>query len=1072
MAKKKTLFKHLPAALFCGICLMAIIGFAAPALVGAAQFSADMTTVTNGKAAKGKIYVRGEIYRMELVKGNKSAVVIVDDKAGLTKVLVDPKKVYLEMKNDDFGSAMNNPFVSYQISASYYGSQATGKEEINGYQCTRQLTKLSGKDFLTAWFADKLDFPVKIVNHIKKGNFTELTNIEEGAQEEHLFRPPEGYAKMDHMPIDPPSWAGDMPKALTLEVPFEKTLSKGEIVKAPIKKGFKIIVRGENLLEGQTAVTAVAFKDGNPVTEPSMSTFSVSHKGQKLAIVRQETIAQADEIVIRVGEGKALIRTELEEAPEGIVLKKEYIKKMSGKDLRTYTDRPFRLVVRDDEKDGVDSRGKLIIYKGSFQNKEKVEEYNLNIKNGQSMSWQYPADKGIGTLSFDVVAGGINVRLEYPEKEGVTPPSWKESLAKETDSQEIEGAVAAKERAGEKTTGKATEEADSSTDRPAAIMFILDASGSMWGQIGGQAKIAIAKEVLTDLINDLPADSYAGLVAYGHRSKGDCQDVEELVPLQPIDKKRLIAKIKALSPKGKTPITLSIRQTAEKLKSIEEETTIILVSDGKETCEGDPCALVKELKAAGIRFTMFVIGFDVSEEEKAQLACIAKAGGGQYFTAKTAQEFRVAAKEAVKESQSFGYLKITAMRSGKPISAHVDIFPQGEKKTVKSVRSVTEPTLTGSKLKPGVYDLTITDREVRPPQKATLSGVTVTAGNTTEKSVDFSGGGLSVAVLAEGRKETAGLYVYRTGEDQPLVTGDTSSDNPKTFALGPGVYDLRVLYKKVRPEIERRFNGIEIKAGQTIEKRVEFGEGKLSIEVLVNGKKGTAGCYIFDAGTTHRVTSSDTSSDNPKIVALNPGTYDLEVVYRGSKPETRQRFNGIEIKPGQTEERKAEFGEGRLSIEVLVNGKKGTAGYYVFGAGTTHRVTSSDTSSDNPRVINLNAGHYDLKVVYRKAIPESEIVLKNIEIVQAQTSKQKVEYQEGVLNVKVTSGGQPTRGGLSFFRPGDSRRIATGNAEKPIKMQPGQYEVAVKAYKLKGKPEKRIPFTIQAGETTDLDVDF
>ena len=594
----------------------------------------------------------------------------------------------------------------------------------------------------------------------------------------------------------------------------------------------------------------------------------------------------------------------------------------------------------------------------------------------------------------------------------------------------------------------------------------------MWGQIQGQSKIEIAKSVLTDLINDLPDDSHAGLVAYGHRRKGDCQDVEELVPLQPIDKKRLISQIRAISPKGKTPITLSIRKTAEKLKSIEEETTIILVSDGKETCEEDPCALVKELKAAGIRFTMYVIGFDVGEAENAQLECIAQAGGGQYFTAKTAQEFRVAAKEAVKESQRFGYLKITALRSGKPISARVDIFPQGEKKTVKSVRSVTEPTLTGSKLKPGVYDLTITDMEVRPPQKATLSGVTVAAGAATEKRVDFSGGGLSVAVLAEGRKETGSLYVYRAGENQPLVTSDTSSDNPKTFALGPGVYDLRVLYKKVRPEMERRFSGIEIQAGQTIEKRVEFGEGKLSIEVLVNGKKKSTGFYIFDAGTTHRVTSSDTSSDNPKIVKLNPGTYDLQVVYRGSKPETERRFNGIEIKPGQTEERKAEFGEGQLSIEVLVNGKKGSAGYYVFDAGTNNRVTSSDTSSNNPKIINLNAGIYDLKVVYRKAIPEKEIVLKNIEVVQARTLEQRIEYQEGILNVKVTSGGQPTRGGLSFFRVGDSRRIATGDAEKPIRMQPGQYEVVVKAYKLERKPEKRFPFTIQAGQTTNLDVDF
>lgn len=132
------------------------------------------------------------------------------------------------------------------------------------------------------------------------------------------------------------------------------------------------------------------------------------------------------------------------------------------------------------------------------------------------------------------------------------------------------------------------------------MMFILDASGSMWGQVEGKAKIAIAKEVLVELIEDLPDGLNVGLVAYGHRRKGDCNDVEELVPLGALDKQNLIKKIKALSPRGKTPITLSAKITAEKLKTLEDETTIILVSDGKETCKGDPCALVKELRESAV----------------------------------------------------------------------------------------------------------------------------------------------------------------------------------------------------------------------------------------------------------------------------------------------------------------------------------------------------------------------------------------------------------------------------------------------------------------------------------------
>ena len=212
-------------------------------------------------------------------------------------------------------------------------------------------------------------------------------------------------------------------------------------------------------------------------------------------------------------------------------------------------------------------------------------------------------------------------------------------------------------------------QADSPINSPAAgatgnIVFILDASGSMWGQVEGKAKIAIAKEVLTGLVKELPDDSTVGLVAYGHRRKGDCDDVEELIPLGRLDKEKMIAKIQALSPKGKTPISRSVRLTAERIKHLEDETTIILVSDGKETCDPDPCGLVKELKDTCIKFVMHVIGFDVTEEEREQLECMAKAGGGQYYTAGNAGEFLAAAREVVEKSTPpYGIFKVSAEKT-------------------------------------------------------------------------------------------------------------------------------------------------------------------------------------------------------------------------------------------------------------------------------------------------------------------------------------------------------------------------------------------------------------------------
>ena len=168
------------------------------------------------------------------------------------------------------------------------------------------------------------------------------------------------------------------------------------------------------------------------------------------------------------------------------------------------------------------------------------------------------------------------------------------------------------------------------------LLFILDASGSMAGQIDGKAKMDVAKGVMTDLIDGLPDNVNVGLEVYGHRSKGDCNDIESMVEVGALNKQALIDKINSLQPKGKTPIAKSLEMAGQKLSASEDQTTIILVSDGEETCEGNACTYVKDLREKGINVKVHVVGFDVGQKEKEQLSCIAEAGGGRYYTANNA----------------------------------------------------------------------------------------------------------------------------------------------------------------------------------------------------------------------------------------------------------------------------------------------------------------------------------------------------------------------------------------------------------------------------------------------------
>ncbi len=176
-------------------------------------------------------------------------------------------------------------------------------------------------------------------------------------------------------------------------------------------------------------------------------------------------------------------------------------------------------------------------------------------------------------------------------------------------------------------------------------ILVLDASGSMWGQIDGKAKITIAQEVIDGLLNTIPEDQALGLTAYGHRRKGDCSDIESLVAPGSGTRAAISSAVNAIKPKGKTPLSAAVIAAAETLKYTEEKATVILVSDGRETCEFDPCEVGRRLEEAGIDFTAHVIGFDVAKKsDRAQLQCLAENTGGVFRTASNAAELTEALK--------------------------------------------------------------------------------------------------------------------------------------------------------------------------------------------------------------------------------------------------------------------------------------------------------------------------------------------------------------------------------------------------------------------------------------------
>lgn len=179
------------------------------------------------------------------------------------------------------------------------------------------------------------------------------------------------------------------------------------------------------------------------------------------------------------------------------------------------------------------------------------------------------------------------------------------------------------------------------------VIIILDASGSMWAQIDGKPKLEIARESLRTVLQSVPADDEIGFMAYGHREKGSCEDIELIVPPQAGSASAISAAADSLKFLGKTPLTAAVKQAAEALKYTEDKATVVLITDGLETCEGDPCALGKELEASGVDFTADVVGFGLTADEGKQIACLADNTGGKYIQASDEKALQEALVETV-----------------------------------------------------------------------------------------------------------------------------------------------------------------------------------------------------------------------------------------------------------------------------------------------------------------------------------------------------------------------------------------------------------------------------------------
>ncbi|MFB9604812.1 VWA domain-containing protein [Streptomyces roseofulvus] len=231
-----------------------------------------------------------------------------------------------------------------------------------------------------------------------------------------------------------------------------------------------------------------------------------------------------------------------------------------------------------------------------------------------------------------------------------------------------------------------------------ALVMVLDSSGSMADPVGGagagsRTRMAAAREAIGTVVDGLPDGHPTGLRVYGADRTSGCDDTRLAEPVAPLDRAGLKAAVAALTPKGDTPIGLSLRKAAEDLPKPAggalATRTILLVSDGEDTCgTPEPCEVAADLARQGVGLRIDTVGFQVAGRARAELECVAEAGNGHYYDAPDADALARQLQRAARLSAD-GYrlrgtpARGTPGRSGAPDLApgqYLDTIGPGEKR--------------------------------------------------------------------------------------------------------------------------------------------------------------------------------------------------------------------------------------------------------------------------------------------------------------------------------------------------------------------------------------------------------
>ena len=397
------------------------------------------------------------------------------------------------------------------------------------------------------------------------------------------------------------------------------------------------------------------------------------------------------------------------------------------------------------------------------------------------------------------------------------------------------------------------------------ILFVLDASGSMLSKWDGDLRINIAKDKLALLVDSLKVNKNVefALRVYGHQFDSklkNCKDSKLEVGFSPNNYLQIKQALAKIAPKGTTPIAYSLEQATMDFPDDKNyRNVIVMITDGIEACDGDPCAISLGLQRRGVILRPFIVGLGVGKDFTQAFECIGKA-----IDVRNIGEFAQALSQ------------IATQTLGKTTVA-VELLDEKDRQLEKDVNMSFANNIT----KEGVYDLihyrdkqNKTDLlEIDPVLTYDLQVNTIPP--VRKEKIEIQGGKHNVIKLKTPQgmlrfsmktaKEYGSLQaiVRQDGETQTLHHQPVDKDEKYLI----GKYDIEVL---TRPRLH--FSNVEVKSGQVTELSI----AEVGILNVVNMTNGIASLYVIDSnGQATFVENIEPSTEKSENIVMQPNNYKL-----------------------------------------------------------------------------------------------------------------------------------------------------------------------------------------------------